>query len=658
MPNMTGGGLSLGFGKAGSTYNLGKLVFNYTGSGSTSNYVGIGFWDNDNILNVTAGSRVGIGTTSPGAKFDVRGSSAGISIYSSASANTDFALALTTGAGYCMYLTTVGTTDETLRFVNSSGSELMRLTSSGNLGIGATPAGANKLQISGATQGLGISVNSTYSGPSILSTSTSVLYINPNGNLTTVGQNGANFPSTLSVRQASSSTAAFSVEDYSGPNSWFYVNSTGSVGIGTSSPRSKLDISQANPQLTLRNINDVGGAFIQDTYSAMQLGMYNPSGSTWGAISANQQRTVFALNYNGKVGSTTNAITDGSGQDVTWRNVLDDGSGNFGVGTSTPSSFGVAAVSTTGTPTLAYLSVLNGGVSYGAAMESTLYIGGARTDSIDNGKIAGYRLKTYSADNNGAYFAIEAASRATGSTSPPNVFTERMRIDTSGNVGIGTTSIGARLDLYSASDLGTGANGIRVQRPGSYGQYGYLEYLVSSDQTVLGSLYTGGGSSQYGQIWFRQHSSSASRDAMIINSSGNVGIGTTSPAGKLHVAGDIYSTGNIYSSYSDERLKTILGSLDNALNDICSVDTFYFEANEKALELGAEPGRQVGVSAQSVQKFAPELVNKSALSPDYLTVQYERLIPFLIESVKTLKQTNDELTQRIAALEQMVLKKE
>ena len=105
----------------------------------------------------------------------------------------------------------------------------------------------------------------------------------------------------------------------------------------------------------------------------------------------------------------------------------------------------------------------------------------------------------------------------------------------SGNVGIGTTSPSARLDVYSATNLGAGANGIRVQRPGSYGQYGYLEYLVSSDMTVLGSLYTGGGAGAFGQLTFRQHSSTTSRDAMVLDSSGNLGIGTTAPSTPLHL---------------------------------------------------------------------------------------------------------------------------
>jgi hypothetical protein len=65
MPNMTGGTLSIGFGKAGSTRNLGKLVYNHAGDGNTSNSVGIGFWDADNILVTYANGSVWIGDSTP-----------------------------------------------------------------------------------------------------------------------------------------------------------------------------------------------------------------------------------------------------------------------------------------------------------------------------------------------------------------------------------------------------------------------------------------------------------------------------------------------------------------------------------------------------------------------------------------------------------------
>ena len=59
--NQTGGGLSFNIGKAESSYNLGKLVFNYVGDQSTSNNLSFGFYNYDNKLVI-----VGDGTVRPG----------------------------------------------------------------------------------------------------------------------------------------------------------------------------------------------------------------------------------------------------------------------------------------------------------------------------------------------------------------------------------------------------------------------------------------------------------------------------------------------------------------------------------------------------------------------------------------------------------------
>ena len=56
-------------GSANSTNNCGVVRFKYNGAGSTNNYLGLGFYGNDDILNVKANGNVGIGTTSPNDKL-------------------------------------------------------------------------------------------------------------------------------------------------------------------------------------------------------------------------------------------------------------------------------------------------------------------------------------------------------------------------------------------------------------------------------------------------------------------------------------------------------------------------------------------------------------------------------------------------------------
>lgn len=103
------------------------------------------------------------------------------------------------------------------------------------------------------------------------------------------------------------------------------IDSGGDVGIGTASPSSRLEVVEADAAVRVKNSNDTAGGFVGDTYGSLQLGMYNPSAGAVGVISAGTARTFFAMNQNGVVGTTTNNFVG----DETFRNILDDGSGNF-----------------------------------------------------------------------------------------------------------------------------------------------------------------------------------------------------------------------------------------------------------------------------------------------------------------------------------------
>jgi hypothetical protein len=111
------------------------------------------------------------------------------------------------------------------------------------------------------------------------------------------------------------------------------------------------------------------------------------------------------------------------------------------------------------------------------------------------------------------------------------------------------------------------------------------------------------------------------------------GVGTAASG----TAGEIRATNNVTAYYSDERLKTKVGNIENALNKVSQIETMIYHANETAVTLGYDASiQEVGVTAQSVQKVQPEIVVPAPIDENYLTVRYERLVPLLIEAIKEL----------------------
>lgn len=185
-------------------------------------------------------------------------------------------------------------------------------------------------------------------------------------------------------------------------------------------------------------------------------------------------------------------------------------------------------------------------------------------------------------------------------------------------------------------------------------------YNIVDDDTIDGSI-----------VNFQKGTNTQFR----LNKDGNVGIGrniimdfdekttgnSIEPAEKLHVIGNIISTGFITAYYSDERLKTFTSKVENPLEIIDNLNGYYYEPNKLAIDKGFSYEKNIGLSAQEVQKVIPEIVklapfdtikdkngdNISKSGENYLTICYEKMAPVFIEAIKELKKENQELKNEI-----------
>ena len=212
-----------------------------------------------------------------------------------------------------------------------------------------------------------------------------------------------------------------------------------------------------------------------------------------------------------------------------------------------------------------------------------------------------------------------------------------------GNFGIGTTSPSYKLHVagtgYFTGDIIL-ANNKSISMKDSGGELNNVLYLSSSNQLILGSETANEGYNTYlrGSSVYLQYG--GSNTGLLLNSSGNVGIGTTSPSYKLHVSGDIYATGGV-TSLSDIRKKNVVSyQLPLSVEQIANAPTIRFTWKDKR-----EEGKQVGTIAQYWQNVLPEVVKDRA---NELSMQYG--VAALVAAITTAKKVVDH-EERIKALE-------
>ena len=560
-----------------------------------------------------------------------------------------------------------------LAFLTAS-TERMRIDSSGNVGIGVVP-NANWSSSYRAIDAFG---GATFQFEA---------------NSTRQGQNFYGYPWKYKASTTASSIAHTSVGDISfqtAPSgsvnaniTWtsrFHIKNTGNVGIGTSSPSTKLDVQGVASTLGLTVLG--GGA------ATGYIGEITNNSGAAGGRDGLKVETLLSDSTTKILTATSNSVD---------RFVV-TGTGNVGIGTS---SF-AQKLSVSGASGSARFSLERSNAN------TTGGIGNIQFNALDGHAVAGVAALGDGNDE-GAHLIFSTTSAASSSDFYAST-TERMRIDSSGNVLVGTTSTslyndtsGGGINLFanggvtlakqatSASDpvlllnnTGTAGQMIDLRQDGttvgSIGTNAGIPYFLRTSggiaigNTALLSAGStgaindaasdlGGVSNRWkdlylsGTVTSGRHIISGSHSSTIttpnIDSYGALSSGTAynyhimfkqaDGTVRGQITNNIYGTQ--YTTSSDYRLKENVQPLSSSTNRTLALNPCTFEWIDDADNNSIE-----GFLAHEVAAIVPEAVvgAKDALdadgNPEYQTIDQSKLIPILVKTIQ-------ELEARITALE-------
>ena len=331
------------------------------------------------------------------------------------------------------------------------------------------------------------------------------------------------------------------------------VLNNGNVGIGTTAPGQQLTIKAGiAPKYALGVYADSAGRGMLVGNPDLAAGVGSYMGTSFGGGSGDTYTSLQAYNTGGN--SMGNLVLQQSG-------------GNVGIGTTGPSErlhvAGNVLVSTAAVSPILFVSTTTGNVGIGTTNpgEKLVVAGNLRTvvggDSTGilayDAAVGGSHLSSLTRQtNNLSISSYDGIGLAPGATGGPSV-SYALFAKTGGNVGIGTTAPGYKLQVSGSIYGGFADNDVPNAGDGTLiGGGGYWSLRPAVNHSFNIDVYNGGSSTA----------------AMTVLQNGNVGIGTTSPGYKLDVNGDMnLAAGSVYRIGGVEQSGTSKWTL-GAGNDI------------------------------------------------------------------------------------------
>ena len=523
-------------------------------------YVGIGTTGANAPLCITDGPNPY--TTATGVMIDLRRTPANGS-------DTNSAVTLRFGNGSNTGQLTYGGTTDRFRFIMGGAAEVMTLLNNGNVGIGTT-APNTKFEVNAGV------VNVTNSGAD--NSFNEVFRAQITGNTGTSNWRNSIYSSVSST--AASSGLGFSVASSQTTQvDVMMLRGNGNVGIGTTAPRTLLQVSGANVSMA----HTIAASSLMDIRSTAAAGV------NVGPI------LTFSGFYSGSASTSTFASIKGE--------LLGLGDGNSAAGALV---FYTANAAASNLERMRIDNNGNVGIGVTTAADTRLYVRTAAETGTayyaDNGVNTGFTVK----------FSPNTTTIGNDFGQPLTIITnnaERMRIAAGGNVGIGTTSPGAKLTVRGGVDANGGV--IAIEGTGAVGGLSFYDDTTARGALAYGdngSIFSGAGTNSLSlRAEEKLHLGGNGNNLALTVTSGNVGIGTTSPSSLLHLYASADPTLTFTHTNGLSGISTVTSNAGNSGN-YNSLKLIANTANASlhswALSLGGNLGEMAGADTFSVGRAA------------------------------------------------------